>query len=199
MEGRKGWKGLAVGLVLVEGNLEAVLATLIGVALGLGYSVPPLRWRSSGLAANGIIGLGVACALIGGMLAQGAVPVRGMVSAGILGWLAAAASMVKDFKDVDGDQAAGVGTLPVILGFRRAVLVNMAMVVCGYAPAVALLAQRVGLGSWPMGALVLLAVVNLGILARLLRDPGAAPASYRQALLLFMGVTVLYVGTQVLA
>lgn len=183
---------IALGLVAVEGSDLALWAVVAAIALGLAYSLPPLRLRTNGVVANAIIGLGVGGALLGGMMAQGTIPAQGLVSAGSLGWLAAAASMVKDFKDVDGDRAGGVRTLPVVLGLRRAVLVNLAVVGVGYLPLFATV------GSWLAGAMVAAALAaNLVLLSRLLRDPGAARVAYRQAILLFMGVTVLYVGAQV--
>ncbi len=184
-------QAVALGLILMEGTREALLTALTGSALGNAYSLPPLRLRRSGVTANLVIGVGVTMAMIGGMMAQGPVPARGALSALALGLLAAAVSMVKDFKDVDGDRAHGVRTLPVVLGVRAAALLNMAAVAAAYLLVLCL--------SAPLATLFL-AGLNLAILYGFLRNPGQAYArrAYRWTLLIFMGVTVLYVGAQAL-
>lgn len=196
-----GAQGVALLLIAVEGSLPALLLAMVGAALGHAYSVPPMRLRRSGVMANGIIGVGVAMALTGGMLAQGPATEVGMMTAGALGLLAAAASMVKDFKDLEGDRAAGVRTLPVLIGVRRATWVNIGAVVPAYLILLLLLAHRVGIQPRILGALAGLAGLNLALLAGLLLNPSPAYArsAYRRAILIFMGVTLLYVGAQRLA
>jgi chlorophyll synthase len=189
---------LAFVLVLVGGSAGAVYLALIGALLGNTYSLPPVRLRRSGIAANLVIGVGVGMAVVGGQLGQGDVTQTGLLSAVALGLLAAAVSMVKDFKDVAGDREHGVHTLPVLLGVRRAALVNMTACVAGYLIALVLLVEHIGL-VWPVievfGAL---ATANEFVLARFLAnpDPGYASRAYRRVVLIFMGVTVLYVGAQ---
>jgi len=188
----------ALLLVLAVGSRQALLLALTGAALGNAYSMPPIRLRRSGLAANLIIGIGVAMAVIGGMLAQGTLSKVGLASSGVLGLLAAAASMVKDFKDVDGDRRSGISTLPAVLGIRSAAIANLAIVSVAYLTALTVLIQRIGFHFVVLVGFGLLAIANLGLLAGFLSPtrPGYALRAYRQALLIFMGVTVLYVGVQ---
>lgn len=196
-----GAQAAALFLTAVEGSLGALLLALTGTVLGHAYSLPPLRLRRSGVMANGIIGAGVVMAMTGGMMAQGPASEVGLMTAGALGLLAAAASMVKDFKDLDGDRAAGVRTLPVLVGVRRAAWINIGAVLTSYLLLLILLANRVGLQPRILGVLAALGGLNLALLTGLLLDPSPAYArsAYRGAILIFMGVTALYVGAQRIA
>lgn len=196
-----GCQAAALLLIRLEGARSALLMALAGAAIGIAYSLPPVRLRRSGLAANLTIGVGVAMAMVGGMMAQGPVPEIGVLSAFALGLLAAAASLVKDFKDIDGDRAEGVRTLPVLLGVRGAALVNLAAVLAAYLLALGLLVQHTGIRSEIILPMLGLCAANLAVLERFLHNPdrGYAARAYRWALALFTGVTLLYVGAQSLA
>lgn len=192
---RQAWAwavGLQAGallLSLLAGRALPPLAVLAGLALGNGYSLPPLRLRRQGWAAAAIIGAGCALAVAGGALAQGPVGPRPLLLALRLGLLAGACSLVKDFKDQAGDAAAGVRTLPVLLGPAGAARAVTAAVAAAYGAAGTLLALAGGSAA----ALVLhgaLGVANLALLVRVTREPVQV---YRLSLLLYMGVTVIHV------
>jgi chlorophyll/bacteriochlorophyll a synthase len=187
----------ALLLAACAGSRGALALVATGSLLGHAYSVPPIRFRRSGLAANGAIGAGVFLALVGGAAAQYAIPPSAWTTGAVLGMLAFAASMVKDFKDVEGDAPAGIRTLPVLLGHERAVRVNIALVATAYGGAAAMLAESHLAAA---ALLLLLAGAHILLLRRLLHDRSAAlrRRAYRLALLLFMGVTAVYVGAQIL-
>lgn len=195
-----GLQTVAFLLVLAEGTRTDLLLCLLGAGLGNAYSLPPLRLRRSGIAANMIIGGGVVLAMTGGMLAQGAVTRVGLLSAAALGILAATVSMVKDFKDCHGDRQEGIHTLPVLLGTRAAALANMALVAAAYLLATFLLIQHIGVQVPVITLMAALGAVNLHLLAGFLGSPGPGYArkAYRRAVFVFMGVTLLYVGAQAL-
>ncbi len=193
-----GLQVMALLLVLWMGSRQAIMLALVGAALGNAYSMPPIRLRRSGLLANLVIGVGVAMAVVGGMLAQGAPSEVGLLSAAVLGLLAAASSMVKDFKDIDGDRRSGITTLPAVLGIQTAAIINMAVVSVAYLAIGGLLIHRIGLKHVILSSFAALAMANLGVLAGFLGPPrpGYALLAYRWVLVIFMGVTVLYVGVQ---
>lgn len=191
-----GLQAAALALTAVQGGLLATILVTGGGLLGSAYSLPPLRLRNDGITANLVIGAGVFMAVIGGSVAQFSVTVDTLVTAGVLGVLSFAASMVKDFKDVEGDAAAGVRTLPVLVGHAAAVRINTALVASAYGGAVAIIAS---ISGWAAILVGLLGCVNIGIVSRLQSDTSSAyrQKAYRMVLLLFMGVTVLYVGAQI--
>lgn len=196
-----GWalalQGAAVALALCGGPVPA-LWVAAGCALGLAYSLPPVRLRRDGLAAAATIGCGCAMAVLGGALAQGWLAPRAWLLAAELGLLAAAGCLVKDFKDVAGDAAAGVRTLPVRLGPRRAAATTAALVAAAYlvtAPvAGGALAPRMAAGRWAAaGLLAAHGALGAANVAVALAAPRAPQRMYRLAVLTYMGVTVTHV------
>lgn len=191
----------ALLLTVALGSRSAIALTLCGLFLGNVYSVPPFRLRRNGPAANLIIGAGVGCAVLGGQLAHGRITSGGLVAGLVLGLGAAAVSLVKDFKDVAGDRAQGVRTLPVWLGWGPAVRINLYATAAAYGLLLLATVHQVGL-LYPLTLLVgCLAITALLLLRGLLRSvsPRRARTVHQQAMLLFMGVSLCYALAQWLA
>jgi chlorophyll synthase len=97
------------------------LLVLPAVFLGFQYSAPPLRLRRWGIVAALVVGIGITLAFLGGSASQHSISSEGIVVAVLLGALAFASSSVKDFRDMEGDKQAGICTLPIVLGYEKAV------------------------------------------------------------------------------
>ncbi|HYF92729.1 MAG TPA: UbiA family prenyltransferase [Symbiobacteriaceae bacterium] len=193
-----GAQALAFLLVLAEGSRQAMTLALIGAGLGNAYSLPPLRFRGLGTAAHLIVGGGATLAITGGLIAQTGATEVGLLSAGALGVLAAAVSLIKEFQEPDADRAAGVRTLPILVGIRAAVYINMAAVVGAYLLALFLLIHTIGVHEKVIAVFFLPLGANLSVLHRLAADrsPETARRAYDHAVIIYMGVTALYVGAQ---
>lgn len=191
---------LAFVLILLAGSRLGLLLALVGTAAGNAWSLPPLRLRRHGMAATPILGGAVALALTAGLLSQGRVTEVGLLSALALGLVGAAGSMIREFTDVDRDRRLGVRSLPLLLGERAAVLWSMAAVAAAYLVALLLLIHTVGIHQKVMAAFVGLAILHLAVLDRLLyrSGPGYPTRASRWVMLIFLGVTAVYVGAQAL-
>ena len=100
-------------------NLEVFLCVLVFSVLGIAYSVPPIRFKD-GMFANVCWGLGIAAAIIGGASVR-AINNSSMVAAFTLAFLTAGCGLTKDLKDLEGDKAMNIHTLPIMLGERGAI------------------------------------------------------------------------------
>ena len=100
-------------------NLEVFLCVMIFSALGIAYSVPPIRFKD-GMFANVCWGLGIAAAILGGASVTG-INTSAIVAAFTLAFLTAGCGLTKDLKDLEGDRAMNVHTLPVMLGEQGAI------------------------------------------------------------------------------
>lgn len=163
------------------------------------YLFPSLRQRHGGLMNSLTIGTGVTFAMTGGLLCQTGLTEVGVLAAVALGVLAAASSLIREFRDIEGDRQAGLRTLPILLGIRRAVSLNMAAVVTAYLLAIFLLLQRIGMQERVLGLFGLPLGAHLHVLRQLGRNP--APANARSAMrwaeLIYLVTAVLYVGAQI--
>ncbi|HYG60660.1 MAG TPA: hypothetical protein VD902_21510 [Symbiobacteriaceae bacterium] len=185
-------------LVLLDGSRQALLTALLGAGLGNAYAMPPLGLRHNGPVASLITGGGAALSLAGGMLSQTGVTEVGALTALALGLLAAAMSMVRDFKVIPGQASDAGWTLPALLGRQTAVYVNMALVTGAYLAAMFLLLHTIGMQQRVLGLFGLPLAANLYLLHGLLRETGAeyACGAYARVFALFVGVALLYVGAQ---
>jgi 4-hydroxybenzoate polyprenyltransferase len=124
---------LALIIVFTLGDAISKAIVALAVVLGVQYSAPPLRLRRSGTAAMLVIGCGVALAFLGGALSQYRISGEALETAFLFGFFAFNAALLKDFKDVEGDRRAGVKTLPVILGHKRASRLALLGIALSYA------------------------------------------------------------------
>jgi len=191
-----GAQAVAFLLILIEGSRHAMTLALLGAGLGNAYSLPSFRLRQSGPVASLITGGGVVLTMCGGMLSQTGVTEVGLISSVTLGMLAAAISMVKDFQSIEGDRLAGYRTLPIWVGVRTAIYIHMAVVAAAYLLALFVLINTIGIQERVIALFALPLGANVYLLQRLLADHGeeAARRAYGHTIMIFMGVTVLYVG-----
>jgi chlorophyll synthase len=189
-----GWTVLSLLLGLSLGPWAAG-ATAVGVALAWAYSAPPLRLKRNGWWGNTAV---AACYeglpwITGAAVMAGAAPdgrvllVAALYSAGAHGIMT-----LNDFKSVEGDRRFGIGSLPVRLGPERAARVACAAMAAPQAVVAALLLQWGA--AWQAGAVLLLLLAQLALMARLLRDPRTLAPWYNAT-----GVTLYVLGMLVCA
>ncbi len=167
---------LLVGWVLGPWGFAA---TVLGVALAWAYSAPPLRLKR-----DGWLG-GAACALsyetlpwitAASVLSGGAPDPRVALLALLYGIGAHGIMTLNDFKAVEGDLRFGIRSLPVRYGARGAALIACAVMAVPQAVVVALLAHW-GAG-WTAAIIATSLLLQLGCMARLVRDPRALAPWY---------------------
>lgn len=193
--------GIALGWTLLSLAVGALLgpwgfgATVIGVALAWAYSAPPLRLKRNGWWGNAACG---ACyetlpwVTATAVMAAGAPGWRVVLVAALYGLGAHGIMTLNDFKSIEGDRRFGIGSLPVRLGPALA-----GRVACGFmaVPQVAVIALLAAWGA-PLsaGAVALLVVAQVALMARLLCDPRALAPWYQGT-----GVTLYVIGMLVSA
>jgi len=155
----------------------AVIVAVFLTLLGMQYSAPPLRLRKNGIAGMSVIGVGVSLVFIFGSVSQHHLSSETFELAAIFGFFAFNISLIKDFKDTEGDKRAGIATLPVVLGYERAAALAMPMIAVSYLLLIATVHHMQA-----MAVLTLAAVTNVvavhGLRTRMVR-PGAAYAVTR--------------------
>ena len=100
-------------------NLTVFLCYIVFSILGIAYSIPPIRLKD-GVFANVCWGLGIATAILGGASII-AINTSSIIAAFTLAFLTAGCGLTKDLKDLEGDKAMNVHTLPIILGEQKAI------------------------------------------------------------------------------
>jgi chlorophyll/bacteriochlorophyll a synthase len=189
-----GWTVLSLLLGLLLGPWAAG-ATVVGVALAWAYSAPPLRLKRNGWWGNAAV---AACYeglpwVTGAAVMAGAAPGgRVLLAAALYSAGAHGIMTLNDFKSVEGDRRFGIGSLPVRLGPERAARVACAAMAVPQAAVAALLLHWGA--AWQAGAVGLLLLAQLGLMARLLRDPRALAPWYNAT-----GVTLYVIGMLVCA
>jgi chlorophyll/bacteriochlorophyll a synthase len=189
-----GWTALSLLLGLLLGPWAAG-ATVVGVALAWAYSAPPLRLKRNGWWGNAAV---AACYeglpwVTGAAVMAGAAPDgRVLLAAALYSAGAHGIMTLNDFKSVEGDRRFGIGSLPVRLGPERAARVACAAMA---APQAAVVVLLLGWGAaWQAGAVLLLLLAQLALMAKLLRDPRALAPWYNAT-----GVTLYVLGMLVCA
>lgn len=109
---------LALALALTA-NILTFALTLMFSALGIAYSVPPIRFKDGWFA--GICwGLGMAATILCGASVY-AITLPVAMAAFIFATLTAGCGLIKDLKDMEGDRAKGIHTIPLMIGEEKAV------------------------------------------------------------------------------
>ena len=111
-------------------NLEVFLCVLVFSVLGIAYSVPPMRFKD-GMFANVCWGLGIAAAILGGASVR-AINSSSMVAAFTLAFLTAGCGLTKDLKDLEGDRAMNIHTLPIMFGEQGAIKIMTVASIAGF-------------------------------------------------------------------
>jgi len=189
------WTALSLAVAAALGPF-VLAAAIVGLALAWAYSAPPLRLKRNGWWGNTAVAVcyeGLPWITGAAVMAAGALPewrvflVAALYSAGAHGIMT-----LNDFKSVDGDRRMGIGSLPVRLG-----VANAGRVACLFmaVPQVAVVALLLGWGR-PEHALAVaaLTVVQVALMARLLRSPRERAAWYNAT-----GVTLYVSGMLVTA
>jgi chlorophyll synthase len=154
-------------------------AAALGVALSWGYSAPPVRFKRSGV--WGPLSVGVSYEglawFTGAAVMLQALPGVEIITLAVLYSLGAYGIMVlNDFKAIEGDRQMGLGSLPAVLGPRRAAWIACVTMAVPQVIVVGLL------GAWgqPLyAALVGLSLaIQIGLMVRLMRDPKALAPWY---------------------
>lgn len=154
-------------------------AAVVGLALAWAYSAPPLRlkrngwWGNTAVAAcyEGLPWFTGAAVMAGARPEAPVIALAALYSAGAHGIMT-----LNDFKSVEGDRRTGIGSLPVRLGTDRA-----ARVACLFMalPQLAVVALLLAWGHpWHAGAVALLLLAQLALMARLLERPRERAAWY---------------------
>lgn len=188
------WKASTLlGLALVASLLAGPLPFLILgalIAVGIAYSHPAVRLKGKAPWVNATLGVVMFLVFLEGASVGGQIGVRVVLAAALLGYCAAVVSVVKDFKDVEGDLEAGIKTLPAELGRRKGakylaissthiyVLVSLLLFMTGLIGPVGLVAD-----------LLVAVPLNVLVFHRYIKDLGCEGADlvlYRNAFLPFL-------------
>ena len=152
-------------------------AAALGVALSWAYSAPPVRLKRSGIwgpLSCGFSYEGLAWFTGAAVMAQALpdgriIALAALYSAGAYGIM-----VLNDFKAIEGDRRMGLNSLPAALGPRRAAWIACITMA---APQLVVVALLLAWGRPVHAGLVALSLaIQLGLMARLMRDPkGLAP------------------------
>jgi chlorophyll/bacteriochlorophyll a synthase len=165
--------GVALSLALGAALGPLVLAaTCVALFCGWAYSSPPFRFKRSGwlgplvcaLSYEGLSWFTGASVMLGGLPSATLLTVLLLYSIGAHGIMT-----LNDFKAVKGDSATGLRSLPVVMGVRNAALFASATMALAQLAVIAILGWQGLMLSAVIVALLLL--VQLGLMARLVRDP----------------------------
>ena len=121
---------VASAAIALTVNITVFLCTILFSILGIMYSVPPIRFKD-GFFANICWGLGIAAAILGGAGVT-AINTSSIVAAFTLAFLTAGCGLTKDLKDLEGDRAMNVHTLPIMLGEQGAIKAMTIASVAGF-------------------------------------------------------------------
>jgi chlorophyll synthase len=173
--------GLAIAIAWTAASLLVALAlgpwvawsALLGLVLAWAYSAPPIRLKNNGWWGNAAVGFsyeGLAWVTGAAVMVGGSMPDARVLLVATLYSLGAHGIMtLNDFKSVEGDRQAGVGSLPVRLGVERAARLACQTMVVAQVAVVVLLA----VWGRPAHALLvtLLVGVQIALMRRLLQSP----------------------------
>lgn len=107
----------ALALALT-GNMLTFAFTLLFSALGIAYSLPPLRLKD-GWFAGVCWGLGIAATVLCGASPY-TITMPVITASAMLAILTAGCGLIKDLKDLEGDRAKGIHTIPILIGEEKA-------------------------------------------------------------------------------
>ena len=161
---------LILVVLTVRAGWPTVVFALVGLFISFFYVAPPIKLKHRGLGEPGVF-LVWGPMMIGGtyFVTAGALPTAGVWLATVpYGLAVATVLMGKHIDKLDADKLKGIRTLPVILGEKTSLRLNMALMVSFYL-AVLILVLTGTLGVWLL--LVALALPRLRTVLKLYRDP----------------------------
>ncbi len=173
-----GWTGLSLLVATLLGPW-GFGAAVVGLALAWAYSAPPIRlkrngwWGNSAVAAcyEGLPWFTGAAVMVGGWPGWPVVVLAALYSIGAHGIMT-----LNDFKSVEGDRRMGIASLPVLLGVERAA--HVACLFMGLAQLAVIVVLLWWAKPFQAAIVALLLVVQVRLMARMLRDPRAAAPIY---------------------
>ena len=188
------WTALSVAVAWALG--PAVLgAASLGVVLAWIYSAPPLRLKKNGWLGNAACGFAYeglpwftgAAVMLGGVPSVPVILLAFLYSFGAHGIMT-----LNDFKSVEGDEALGLRSLPVVLGVDSAARFACIMMGLPQAVVIALLA----LWGRPFEALAIAALLGaqIALMNKLIAAPRAWAARYNAT-----GTTLYVLGMMIAA
>lgn len=126
-EARWNWIALGAATLLVSlvfGNPLIVLFAVVGIALSVIYSMPPIKLKKHFWLGPPAVGLGyVSMSWMAGHLIFAPLTWQSVVVALINGGLAAGLLFLNDIKSVEGDRKLGLQSLTVAIGVKRTLIV----------------------------------------------------------------------------
>lgn len=153
-------------------GLWVFVATIVALFCGWAYSSAPFRFKKSGwigplvcaLSYEGLSWFTGAAVMLGGLPSTTVLLILLLYSLGAHGIMT-----LNDFKAVEGDRATGLRSLPVTMGVRGAALFACAVMAIAQIAVIALLLwNNLMLSAAIVG---LLCAVQIGLMARLVRNP----------------------------
>jgi len=153
--------GVSLCLAFFTGVLTLIYI-LILVAISILYSIPKVRIKKTAFAP---VFIGVFCGMA--ILIGGSVSSYNLTNLYMALWLAISISLlapIKDFKDVEGDRAEGVKTLPVLFGVRIATYMIMGFTIIAVVFGVIILEYVLHKMIWSSILAVILGVVTIILL-----------------------------------
>lgn len=148
------------------------IATCVALFFGWAYSSPPFRFKRSGwlgplvcaLSYEGLSWFTGASVMVGGLPSSTVLLILLLYSLGAHGIMT-----LNDFKAVEGDQAMGLKSLPVVMGVRNAALFACAVMAISQIIVIGvLIAENLTISAAVVGAFLL---VQLGLMVRLVGNP----------------------------
>jgi chlorophyll synthase len=157
-----GWSALSLAVAATLGRW-GFLATLIALALGWAYSMPPFRFKQNAWIGNLTCGVAYetlawitgAAVMLGGALPGAPI----LLLAALYGLGAHGMLTLNDYKSRDGDRRMGIRSLPVQLGERTAAKVAGATIVLPQVAVIVLLFQW----GHPVAASTVAALVTIQV------------------------------------
>jgi chlorophyll/bacteriochlorophyll a synthase len=189
------WTVLSLAVAALLGPF-VFCAAIVGLALALAYSAPPVRLKEDGWWGNAACGLcyeGLAWVTGAAVMIGGAMPDWRILALAFLYSVGTHGIMtLNDFKSIEGDRRMGVGSLPVQLGPERAGLVACLFMALAQVAVITLLV------AWdrPYHAVVITIALaaQLHFMRRLLTDPAKLAPWYNAT-----GVMMFVLGMMVSA
>jgi chlorophyll synthase len=136
------WSVVSLAVAATLGRW-GLLATLLGLALAWGYSMPPVRFKQNAWVGNLAVGIsyeGLAWITGAAVMLGGAMPGPRILVLALLYSLGAHGMLtLNDYKAIEGDRRMGIRSLPATLGPRRSALVAGATILAPQAVVVVLL------------------------------------------------------------
>ena len=168
-------------------NYEFMILILISTLLGIGYSIKPFRFKDRLVISNLSIAIwyGVVNFLLGWTVSKSidTAPLTIILFLAVFDFFA---NMSKDYRDIEGDKAYGIRTIPLVLGERNSIILQFTGLYALYA---------IALISFMPSYLILLPIIGIGISIQANRDllHRRYVACYKKMMLLYIILRVMLI------